>query len=479
MLLKGENELKIKDAIKENKECFEDLFDTIIPWEENFVAVDNLVWVRCRGLPLKLWNYDCFKHIAALLGTLIEVDEETLALEELEYARFRIRVTVGCEAKITSYMKINEVLYQVSVEEECTIPYYKLFQCHWNEDSKGFEIEADSITSNASVRSGSRDFEEGSKVVEEKSMAEVSMEPPPAVQGCRKSKRIAPLSCCKPLMARTTGPISAPILRSVIGKENLGSDRPTTLRTANVGKRCGLSDIAQCVENKVTYATEEGRCRSKNLKQAFSKLGLVGCKKELLWNGLSGSPVNSEFFYELHKTDQGGQQGSDSSTTRHVNTGNGAATALTINPLEVMGERRRKHPCKLKMTVQGAAVPIDEESTSAKMENAGENASTSAKVKVMKEGEHAQTSGKVVKEGKHDPTNSISRVEDSLCVTQIGEAYQSPFQHDSVEMKNKHTHIQFQSGLSLSRISDTYVPFEKPANKGYQLFADDMDNQKI
>ncbi|KAL9276509.1 hypothetical protein ACSQ67_025953 [Phaseolus vulgaris] len=72
-----ENELKIKDAIKENKECFEDLFDTIIPWEENFVAVDNLVWVRCRGLPPKLWNYDCFKHIAALSGTLIEVDEET------------------------------------------------------------------------------------------------------------------------------------------------------------------------------------------------------------------------------------------------------------------------------------------------------------------------------------------------------------------------------------------------------------------
>ena len=109
MLLKGENETKINEAIAENKDWFEELFDTIIPWEEQFVAVDKLVWVRCRGLPLKLWNFDCFKHIAALLGTLVEIDEATLALEELEYARFKMRVPVGCEAKITSYMKINEV----------------------------------------------------------------------------------------------------------------------------------------------------------------------------------------------------------------------------------------------------------------------------------------------------------------------------------------------------------------------------------
>ena len=126
VLLKGENEMTIKDAIEENKEWFEEIFDTIIPWNEQFVAVDKLVWVRCRGLPLKLWNYDCFKHITALLGTLVEIDEATLALEEMEYARFIIRVSVGCEAKITSYMKINEVLYQVSVVEECTIPDYKL-----------------------------------------------------------------------------------------------------------------------------------------------------------------------------------------------------------------------------------------------------------------------------------------------------------------------------------------------------------------
>ena len=298
------------------------------------------------------------------------------------------------------------------------------------------------------------------------------MAPPLAVQGCRKTEPDAPSSCCNALVARTIGPISAPILRPVIG-----SDTPTALSRADVKKRCGLSDLGQCVDNKVTYAMEEGRCISKNLNQAFSKSGPVGCRKEMLWNGLPGSPVNSEFFCEPRKTSQGGQQGSDSGTAGHEITGNGAATAPTIKSLEVMGERKGKHPCKLKMAVQGAAVPIYDESSTEKMVKEGKNESTSAKV--MKEGERAPTSAIVEKEGEHDPTILISRVEDSLCASQIEEAYQSPSLLASDETKNKHTHIQCQSGSSLSRISDTYVPFEKPANLGYQLSADDVNNQTI
>jgi len=56
VLMMGENETKVKETIEENKEWYKDLFDTIIPWEDQFVAVDKLIWVRCRGLPLKLLN---------------------------------------------------------------------------------------------------------------------------------------------------------------------------------------------------------------------------------------------------------------------------------------------------------------------------------------------------------------------------------------------------------------------------------------
>nr|XP_007139935.1 hypothetical protein PHAVU_008G071100g [Phaseolus vulgaris]ESW11929.1 hypothetical protein PHAVU_008G071100g [Phaseolus vulgaris] len=129
VLLMGENEMKIKEAIEENKECVQ--------------------------------------HIAALLGTLVEVDEATLYLDELEYARFKVRVSVGCEAKITSYMRINEVLYQVSVEEECTVPDYNLCQCHWGGKSDGVDSEVDSMASHASGCSKNGAFEDASKIEEE------------------------------------------------------------------------------------------------------------------------------------------------------------------------------------------------------------------------------------------------------------------------------------------------------------------------
>ena len=67
---------------------------------------------------------------------------------------------MGCEAKLTNYMRINENLYQISVEEECTIPELKLCQCQWGENSEGIETEAESVASLASAQSGSRDVDE-------------------------------------------------------------------------------------------------------------------------------------------------------------------------------------------------------------------------------------------------------------------------------------------------------------------------------
>ncbi|KAL9328241.1 hypothetical protein ACSQ67_003244 [Phaseolus vulgaris] len=61
------------------------------------------------------------RSICTLLGTLVEVDEATLALDELEFARLRIRVTVGCEAKLTLYMKINETMYEIYLMEGYTV----------------------------------------------------------------------------------------------------------------------------------------------------------------------------------------------------------------------------------------------------------------------------------------------------------------------------------------------------------------------
>ncbi|ESW04590.1 hypothetical protein PHAVU_011G108300 [Phaseolus vulgaris] len=279
--------MTIKDAIEENKEWFEEIFDTIIPWNEQFVAVDKLVWVRCRGLPLKLWNYDCFKHRAALLGTLVEIDEATLALEEMEYARFRIRVSVGCEAKTTSYMNINDVLYQVSVEEEYTVQIINF---------------VNAIGAKNPMVSELRDFEEVRKVDEEISKVDASLALPPTAQGCQNLGPSAPESCCKPIMARTVGSVSTP--RSIIGL--------TWKSFVGLQKRPSV----WCIVKR-------------------RKGGLDARREVRLWNGLPGSPVNSECFLNLHKSEKNELPGAAIDAAHQVVSGNGKINARSNILIEV------------------------------------------------------------------------------------------------------------------------------------------------
>jgi len=69
------------------------------------VVYEKIVWFQCRGIALTLWSNECFKHIGALVGTLVKVDEGTVSKEVLEYARLPIRIPLGEEARPT---KISE-----------------------------------------------------------------------------------------------------------------------------------------------------------------------------------------------------------------------------------------------------------------------------------------------------------------------------------------------------------------------------------
>jgi len=119
-------------------------------------------------------------------------------------------------------------------------------------------------------------------------------------------------------------------------------------------------------------------------------------------------------------------------TAHHEKTRNGTITALPSKSLEVTQERRRKSPC----------MSVEED------------------------------------RGEHESIKSVSRVEDSLRVSQEAEAYQSSTQQSFDVTKNKHTQSQIQSGSRSSRIKDTYFLFGKQRKKRSQLLADEMDNQK-
>ncbi|ESW12638.1 hypothetical protein PHAVU_008G129600, partial [Phaseolus vulgaris] len=100
VLLSCEEECLIERLIADNKEWFEDR------------------WFRCRGIPLALWSNKSFAHIGAMIGNLEEVDEETVSKEVLEYARLRIRLSLGEEVTQVKSVRINDRICQVSFEEE-------------------------------------------------------------------------------------------------------------------------------------------------------------------------------------------------------------------------------------------------------------------------------------------------------------------------------------------------------------------------
>ena len=66
----GEN---MEELINLNKEWFESVFQNIEPWSPELVAGHKIVWVRCYGLLLSLWNKDCFSKVVGEVTTLVSI----------------------------------------------------------------------------------------------------------------------------------------------------------------------------------------------------------------------------------------------------------------------------------------------------------------------------------------------------------------------------------------------------------------------
>jgi len=103
------------------------LFESTVPWEETFAVDEKVVCVRCRGLPLSMWNRGCFERVAAHVESLVEVDGATSEFEDLEFARLRVRAPMGRDMRMVMVMKINNILCQIVLEEET--PSFNTCRC--------------------------------------------------------------------------------------------------------------------------------------------------------------------------------------------------------------------------------------------------------------------------------------------------------------------------------------------------------------
>jgi len=65
VLLTPNNSERLEEIIKLNNDWFNSLFVSLEPWSESYVAGHKIVWVRCYGLLLSLWNKDCFSKVVS------------------------------------------------------------------------------------------------------------------------------------------------------------------------------------------------------------------------------------------------------------------------------------------------------------------------------------------------------------------------------------------------------------------------------
>ena len=76
VLLSGQDGILVKDCISANWKALTEFFEVLKPWNKNILR-NKAVWMRCKGLPLHLWTFDCFKQVGDNVHTLLDVDEAT------------------------------------------------------------------------------------------------------------------------------------------------------------------------------------------------------------------------------------------------------------------------------------------------------------------------------------------------------------------------------------------------------------------
>jgi len=118
VLLTPKNGERMEEVIRPNKEWFVSIFEDIEPWSDTYEADHKIVWIRCHKLPVMFWNKDCFSKVVEEVASLVDIDESTLAWENLEYARLQVRLLKSCKVEITKEFKINGHVYNISLVEE-------------------------------------------------------------------------------------------------------------------------------------------------------------------------------------------------------------------------------------------------------------------------------------------------------------------------------------------------------------------------
>ncbi|KAK7256876.1 hypothetical protein RIF29_30425 [Crotalaria pallida] len=122
MILAPKDDGDISLTIKHDSKWFAGFFDDVEPWSRNVRINERLCWVQCFGIPVLVWSQKLFREIAAKVGTVMLIDEDTKNFSRLD--KGRVLISTSSMTHIDSVMNIivEGELFEVRIIEE--VPGY-------------------------------------------------------------------------------------------------------------------------------------------------------------------------------------------------------------------------------------------------------------------------------------------------------------------------------------------------------------------
>ncbi|XP_057415291.1 uncharacterized protein LOC130710149 [Lotus japonicus] len=118
VLLSSSEDVNLGEILHETKGWLEEVVTNIRPWSPTIAPVNRVVWVRCTGLPLNMWNPECLGSVVLPVGDIVKVDEGTSSFSVLEFARVQVRTTSLESVSFARKIMINGTPYTIRIIEE-------------------------------------------------------------------------------------------------------------------------------------------------------------------------------------------------------------------------------------------------------------------------------------------------------------------------------------------------------------------------
>ena len=107
-----------KEGFINNRFFWDDCFEAMNNWSDDFHSYFITTWINCEGTPLNFWSDSFFFKVGWMIGEPLLIDEDTSKKKRLDKGRILVLVNkfVSVSSKIA--VKAGNISFQISLKED-------------------------------------------------------------------------------------------------------------------------------------------------------------------------------------------------------------------------------------------------------------------------------------------------------------------------------------------------------------------------